>query len=75
MHWVLQCLDLYYCLLYRCAVTVTISEHQWEVVVCCSRPSVVSCVIGHTHQLIRWRHYRAVAYDVTKPDVFTSLWQ
>ena len=58
MHWVLQCLDSYYCLLCRCAVTVTISEHQWEVAVCCSRPSVVSCVIGNTHQLIRWRQYR-----------------
>ena len=43
----------YYCLLYRCRVDLTISEHQWEVVVCCSRPSVVSCVIGNAHQLVR----------------------
>ena len=33
---------------YRCAVAVTINEHQWEVIICCGRPLVVSCFIGHT---------------------------
>ena len=43
----------YYCLLYRCVVAVTISEHQWEVVIYCSRPLVVSCVFSHCH-IISW---------------------
>ena len=42
----------------RCAVAVTINKHQWEVVVCCNRHSTVLCVIGHTHQLVRWRQNR-----------------
>ena len=41
---------------YRCPVVAsTIQGHQWEVA---AETSVVSCVLGHTHQLVRWRHGR-----------------
>ena len=51
---------------------ITISEHQWEVVVYCSRHSTVSCVIGQTHQLVRWRQKRKnMAKGCPPPDTYS----